>query len=72
MLRVNGRNIEENKYVKMGGFHTIEIELNRKFTLSKPEWDIISFERITTACNVVQKADIAAIVLQEGIESLNL
>jgi protein pelota len=67
MLRVNGRNIEENKYVKMGGYHTIELELNRKFTLTKPEWDIISFERIKTACDVVQKADIAAIVLQEGM-----
>jgi protein pelota len=72
MLRVNGRNIEENKYVKMGGYHTIELELNRKFTLTKPEWDVISFERITTACNVVQKADIAAIVLQEGLANVAL
>uniref|UniRef100_A0A668ARN1 Protein pelota homolog n=1 Tax=Myripristis murdjan TaxID=586833 RepID=A0A668ARN1_9TELE len=29
-LRVKGTNIEENQYVKMGAYHTIELELNRK------------------------------------------
>ncbi|KAL3896617.1 MAG: hypothetical protein SGCHY_003961, partial [Lobulomycetales sp.] len=67
MLRVNGRNVEENKHVKMGAYHTIEVELHRKFTLTKPEWDIVALERIRTACDVTKKAEIAAIVLQEGL-----
>ena len=30
--------------MKMGAFHTLELEINRKFTLEKPLWDLISLE----------------------------
>ncbi|XP_069134543.1 protein pelota homolog [Argopecten irradians] len=46
MLRVRGRNIQENQYVKMGAYHTLDLELNRKFTLGKQEWDSVVLERI--------------------------
>ncbi|KAI8816465.1 uncharacterized protein EV422DRAFT_283425 [Fimicolochytrium jonesii] len=72
MLRVAGRNVEENKFVKMGAYHTLDLELNRTFTLIKPEWDIISLDRITTACEIANRADVAAIVLQEGLANLCL
>lgn len=67
MLRLNGRNIEENKYVKMGAYHTLDLEMNRKFTLSKPCWDSVHLERIELACDPSQNADLAAIVMQEGL-----
>ncbi|KAI9094654.1 hypothetical protein DFS34DRAFT_628608 [Phlyctochytrium arcticum] len=72
MLRVAGRNIVENKFVKMGAYHTIDLELNRNFTLLKPEWDVISLERIDDACNVAARAEIAAVVLQEGLANICL
>lgn len=31
---------------QMGAYHTIELELNRKFTLAKKSWDSILLERI--------------------------
>jgi protein pelota len=37
-LRVNGKNVVENKFVKMGGFHTLDLELNRAFTITKECW----------------------------------
>ncbi|XP_074634988.1 protein pelota homolog isoform X3 [Acropora palmata] len=46
MLRIKGRNVEENQYVKMGAYHTIDLELNRKFTLIKEYWDVIALERV--------------------------
>lgn len=67
MLRLKGRNIEENQYVKMGAYHTIDLELNRKFTLRKQEWDSVSLERIDTACDPAKSADVAAVVMQEGL-----
>ncbi|XP_065054604.1 protein pelota-like [Rhopilema esculentum] len=67
MLRVKGRNIEENQYVKMGQYHTIDLELNRKFSVTKAYWDCIAIERVDTACDPTQHADLAAIVMQEGI-----
>ncbi|CAG8613401.1 1422_t:CDS:10 [Rhizophagus irregularis] len=72
LLRIRGRIISENKYVKMGTYHTIELELNRNFTLLKPEWDIIALERVNEACDVTKQADVAAVVLQEGLANVCL
>ncbi|CAJ0895139.1 7454_t:CDS:10 [Entrophospora sp. SA101] len=72
ILRIRGRVILENKHVKMGSYHTIDLELNRNFTLAKPEWDVISLERIQEACDITKQADIAAIVLQEGLANICL
>ncbi|KAI8799650.1 hypothetical protein BJ742DRAFT_128250 [Cladochytrium replicatum] len=69
-LRVSGRNAEENKYVKMGAFHTIELEKHRAFTLYKDEWDIITLDRIEESTNVAKHAEIAAVVLEEGLANL--
>ncbi|KAJ8680322.1 hypothetical protein QAD02_016109 [Eretmocerus hayati] len=67
VLRLKGRNIEENRYVKMGAYHTLDVEQNRKFVLRKPVWDTIALERVDLACDPAQHADIAAVVMQEGI-----
>ncbi|XP_044731714.1 protein pelota [Chrysoperla carnea] len=72
VLRLKGRNIEENQYVKMGAYHTLDLELNRKFSLQKPEWDSISLERVDMACDPMQSADVAAVVMQEGLAHICL
>ncbi|XP_036402225.1 protein pelota homolog [Megalops cyprinoides] len=71
-LRVKGTNIQENQYVKMGAYHTIELELNRKFTLAKKVWDSVVLDRIEQACDPAQKADVAAVVMQEGLANVVL
>lgn len=72
VLRVRGRNITENQYVKMGAYHTLDLELNRKFTLGKLQWDSVSLERIELACDPTKHADLAAVVMQEGLAHLCL
>lgn len=72
VLRVRGRNITENQYVKMGAYHTLDLELNRKFTLGKLERDSVSLERIELACDPTKHADLAAVVMQEGLAHLCL
>ncbi|KAG4073089.1 hypothetical protein HA402_009508 [Bradysia odoriphaga] len=72
VLRLKGRNVEENQYVKMGAYHTLDLELNRKFELFKPEWDSISLERIEMACDVTQHADLGAVIMQEGLAHICL
>lgn len=67
VLRLKGRNIEENQYVKMGAYHTLDLEVNRKFSLIKPEWDSVSMERVDMACDPAQNADVAAIIMQDGL-----
>ncbi|ORE01706.1 hypothetical protein BCV72DRAFT_309777 [Rhizopus microsporus var. microsporus] len=70
LLRINGRVSSENTFVKMGSYHTIDLELNRNFTLFKPEWDTIALERVDDACDVTKQADVAAVVCQEGLANL--
>ncbi|CAO3616600.1 unnamed protein product [Mucor hiemalis] len=70
LLRINGKVASENQYVKMGSYHTIELELNKNFSLFKPEWDIIALERVEDACDITKQADVAAIVCQEGLANL--
>jgi len=67
MLRVKGRNIQENQYIKMGAYHTVDLELNRKFVLAKECWDAVVLERVDAACDPAQNADVAAVVMQEGL-----
>jgi len=66
-LRLKGRNVEENQHVKMGAYHTLDLELNRQFDLKKSLWDSVSLERVEMATDVSKKADLAAIVMQEGL-----
>ncbi|KAL0087246.1 eRF1 domain 1 [Phycomyces blakesleeanus] len=70
LLRINGRVASESPHVKMGSYHTIDLELNRNFTLFKPEWDTISLERVEDACDVTKQADVAAVVCQEGLANV--
>uniref|UniRef100_A0A224XRE3 Protein pelota homolog n=2 Tax=Panstrongylus TaxID=65342 RepID=A0A224XRE3_9HEMI len=72
VLRLKGRNIEENQYVKMGAYHTLDLEINRKFTLTKAEWDSVSLERVDMACDPTQNADVAAVIMQEGLAHICL
>ena len=39
--------------LQMGAYHTIDLEMNRPFTLGKQEWDSVSLERIGTCVCVV-------------------
>lgn len=41
----------------MGAYHTLDLEINRKFTLSKPEWDSVSLDRVDMACDPTQVID---------------
>ncbi|XP_013146335.1 PREDICTED: protein pelota [Papilio polytes] len=67
VLRLKGRNIVENQYVKMGAYHTLDLEQNRKFVLQKVLWDSVALERVDTACDPAATADVAAVVMQEGL-----
>ncbi|CAK4653643.1 hypothetical protein LEN26_011169 [Aphanomyces euteiches] len=72
LLRIKGVNVEENPHVRMGASHTTDLELNKDFTLKKTCWDLMSIERIETACNVAKTADVAAVVMQTGLAHLCL
>ncbi|CAD6188062.1 unnamed protein product [Caenorhabditis auriculariae] len=71
-LHLKGKNVVENELVKLGAYHTLDLEPNRKFTIHKNEWDSIDLERLNMALDPTQSADVAAVVLHEGLANVCL
>ena len=65
-LAISGRVVEENDYVKMGAFHTLDIECHRPLTITKENWDSIHLEQLQESSDVGQRAEVGAVVLGEG------
>ncbi|KAH7092612.1 eRF1 domain 1-domain-containing protein [Paraphoma chrysanthemicola] len=70
-LHVSGKVASENEHVKMGQHHTLDLELNRKFTIEKADgWDSIALEMLKEACDTDRRAELWAIVLGEGTANI--
>ncbi|RPB03117.1 hypothetical protein L873DRAFT_1801199 [Choiromyces venosus 120613-1] len=69
-LHINGQVTEENKIVSVGMFHTLDLELHRNFTLIKSEWDSVTLGVVKEACDAGDRAEIGAVVLQEGFANV--
>ena len=67
-LSISGRVISENQYVKMGAFHTLDIEANRDVRIEKDEggWDSVALARVEESCVPGRGAEVAAVVCGEG------
>lgn len=66
-MRVTGKNMSENDSVKIGAYHTLEIEPHRAFTIGKECWDSMHMQRLTEALNPHTDADLAAVMMHEGL-----
>lgn len=62
-IRLRGKNMTENEHVKLGAYHTLEIEQQRPFSLYKQAWDLLDLERIKQACDPAASADLAAVLI---------
>ncbi|EGD80443.1 hypothetical protein PTSG_11088 [Salpingoeca rosetta] len=71
-IRLKGKNVEENKFVKLGQYHTLELGLRRAFTLRKTEWTSVELERLELAVNPVKSADLAAVLMEPGTANVCL
>lgn len=71
-LRIRGRNTTENEHVKIGSYHTIEIVPTRALTITKEVWDSVHLEIIEQACNPAASADLAVVLIQEGLAQVIL
>lgn len=67
-LSITGRVIVENPHVKMGAFHTLDIEANRDVRIEKENgWDSVALARIEESCVPGRGAEVAAVVCGEGV-----
>lgn len=66
-LRLKGRNSTESEHLRLGQFHTMEMVIDYVYTVVKDHWDALCMGRLDQAQDVERKADLAAIVMQEGL-----
>ncbi|KAI1822497.1 pelota [Xylaria intraflava] len=72
-LHVSGTVIAENAFVNIGQYHTLDLELNRPFTLWKKHgWDSVARETLSDALRQDKDGAVAAVVMQEGIANICL
>jgi len=69
-VRISGPTVEESKFVRLGAYHTLTLELARDFSIKKECWDQIFLDRIEEACHPENTAEIAALVMQPGLAHL--
>ncbi|KIY74170.1 hypothetical protein CYLTODRAFT_341040 [Cylindrobasidium torrendii FP15055 ss-10] len=67
-LQITGRVTNENQHVKMGAFHTLDIEANRDVRIEKAEggWDSVAVSRVDEAVVPGRGAEVGAVVCGEG------
>lgn len=65
-MSISGRVTSENEHVRMGAFHTLDLETNRDIRIMKGEWDSIALGRVKEACDEGRGAEVGAIVCGEG------
>ncbi|KAF2196582.1 hypothetical protein GQ43DRAFT_459040 [Delitschia confertaspora ATCC 74209] len=72
-LHVSGKVAAENTVVKLGAYHTLDLELQRYFKLEKGDgWDSVALEMLREACDTERKAELWAVVMGEGIANICL
>ncbi|EPE25563.1 L30e-like protein [Glarea lozoyensis ATCC 20868] len=72
-LHVSGRVAEENKWVKNGAYHTLDLELQRNFTIEKSEgWDSVALDVVREAVKQDKEGTVPAVVMQEGLANICL
>ena len=71
-LRLKGVNIKENDHLKLGQYHTLTLEQNRPCEIFKDLWDSIHLEALENIAEPTKNADLAVLVMQEGLANLCL
>ena len=77
-LHVAGRIDRENRYAKLGQHHTLDLELNRNFTLTKEVggtkgadegdgWDSVARAQLEEAIDANRGAEAVAVIMHEGV-----
>jgi len=77
-LHVSGQIARENKYTKIGQHHTLDLELNRNFTIEKvvegkdggAGWDSVAQAQLMEAIDPNKSTEAVAVVMQEGLGNI--
>ncbi|KAI5966849.1 DOM34 [Candida pseudojiufengensis] len=69
-MRINGKSLLQQEYVPLNSYHTAEIEINKEVSIVKSSWDEYDMTLLDELCSIEKKADIGAVIFQEGVAHL--
>ncbi|KAH8898936.1 hypothetical protein GQ53DRAFT_635556 [Thozetella sp. PMI_491] len=70
-LHVSGAVVRENAFVNVGQYHTLDLEINRPFTIWKSYgWDSVAVEALKEALDDTKEDAIIAVMMQEGLANI--
>ncbi|XP_052175379.1 protein PELOTA 1-like [Diospyros lotus] len=68
-LRISGKNLAATEHVNAGLFHTLELDVNKEFSLRKKVWDAQAVKKLedysSSGCD-----DLAVLLMDEGLANL--
>lgn len=67
LLRVRGKTVDPHEHVPASSYHTADVQLGKALTLYKDEWDEVSYGLVVRLCLIEDKAEVGAVVLEEGV-----
>jgi len=67
-LHLSGQISKQNEHVKLGAFHTLDLEPEREFTIIKgPDgWDSVNVQRLADATDASKSAEVGAILADDN------
>lgn len=71
-IRINGKNVYENEYISVGQFQSASIRTSVQFSIIKKNWEPFHIDALHTATNPSLTADLAVILMEEGLCNLYL
>lgn len=71
-LRIKGRTTNALTDVPLGSHHTANVMIKESIKIHKDIWDSHDDELVDTACSLESKAEVGAIVLEEGVSHVCL
>ena len=72
IIRLKGKNVSQNENIAIGQFQTCEISQGSFFSLYKKYWDEIHIDTLKASTDNSIKADLAALIMEEGVAHLYL
>ncbi|SBT75555.1 PelOta protein homologue, putative [Plasmodium ovale] len=71
-LRVAGRNVKNNEFVKIGQYHTFDIGINEKIKIVKKNWDHIFKEKLEECTNIRNTSEVGILLIDCGHANMYL
>ena len=66
-VRVKGRNTTETEHVKLGAYHTLDLDTGRAVKIEKHEWDAVDVRASARSRGPRRPADLAVMTVDEGL-----